>query len=153
MIIKERLHLNIAILESIAIIVSKLEIIWDFGNMEKANKDNTLDTVIGHNVRELRKQNNISQRKLADYLGVTFQQVQKYEAGQNRLPVESLYHLKTLFDIPYDYFFYGVEEQGLADLAGYEPDPHISSILSKLFVIDNRKLKSQIDQIVGVLMD
>ena len=65
--------------------------------------------IIGANLRNLRRRAGLSQSELGHSLNVTFQQVQKYENGQNRLPVEKLYVLKHLYDVPYEYFFVGLE--------------------------------------------
>ena len=68
--------------------------------------------VMGRNLRDIRVSHKYSQRQIAEKLGVSFQQVQKYENGQNRLPVENLLKLKTLYDAPYDIFFKGMQEEG-----------------------------------------
>jgi transcriptional regulator with XRE-family HTH domain len=66
--------------------------------------------IIGMNLRHLRRQAGLTQLDIGKSLDVTFQQVQKYEAGQNRLPIEKLYLLKHLYKIPYEDFFNGFEE-------------------------------------------
>lgn len=65
--------------------------------------------VIGANLRRLRRKAAMTQEEIAAVLGVTFQQVQKYETGMNRLPIEKLYLLKHMYDVPYEYFFVGLE--------------------------------------------
>jgi len=60
---------------------------------------------IGQKLYKLRKQHRMTQQTLAGHLGVTYQQLQKYESGDNRIPVESLVILQQLFHVPYDYFF------------------------------------------------
>jgi transcriptional regulator with XRE-family HTH domain len=47
----------------------------------------------------------ISQEKLADALGLTFQQVQKYEKGSNRISASRLYELSQILDVPQAFFF------------------------------------------------
>ena len=54
--------------------------------------------VIGKNLRHLRKNSHLSQMDMARLLNVTFQQIQKYEQGQNRLPIEKLHFLKNHFN-------------------------------------------------------
>ncbi len=63
------------------------------------------DEAIGMRVREARLAAGLSQEKLGDILGVTFQQVQKYEKGLNRIPAGRLQVLATTFDRPLSYFF------------------------------------------------
>ncbi len=65
--------------------------------------------IIGANLRRLRHKVGLSQVDLGCSLDVSFQQVQKYENGQNRLPIEKLYLLKHLYGVPYEYFFAGME--------------------------------------------
>ena len=64
--------------------------------------------IIGQNLKAIRLQQGYSQRQIAKALGTSFQQVQKYEKGQNRIPAEKLHLLKQFFDVPYEYFFKNV---------------------------------------------
>lgn len=64
--------------------------------------------IIGKNIARLRRMNGLSQREVAAVLGTSFQQIQKYEKGQNRIPAERLHRLKLFFDVPYTMFFEGV---------------------------------------------
>lgn len=73
---------------------------------------------IGQNLRSMRKSFGLSQSQLATILGITFQQVQKYEAGQNRLSIEKAIHLSEHFDIPLQTFI-----DGLKDQSTYQHDP------------------------------
>ncbi len=66
-------------------------------------------TVFGKNLRRLRQRAGLSQMRIGTILNVSFQQVQKYERGINRLPVEKLYILKHFYDVPYGNFFKGME--------------------------------------------
>ena len=52
----------------------------------------------------------LSQQQVARAAGVTFQQVQKYESGANRLPVTTLLKLRDLYHVPFDRFFAGVTD-------------------------------------------
>lgn len=70
----------------------------------------TIDYYIGKNLRTLRTLAGYTQMQIAEFLGITFQQVQKYEAGKNRISAATLYRLKTLYNIPYDLFFGKIRE-------------------------------------------
>jgi transcriptional regulator with XRE-family HTH domain len=59
----------------------------------------------------------VSQQQLADSLGLTFQQVQKYERGANRISASKLYAVATALQTPVSYFF-----EGLADPQTGAPD-------------------------------
>lgn len=64
---------------------------------------------IGGNLRRLRKLYGLSQHQLGELLGVTFQQVQKYENGTNRISAAALWRLADALQIEADQFFYGLE--------------------------------------------
>lgn len=61
--------------------------------------------IIGAQIRRLRVLHGLSQQKLGDLLGVTFQQVQKYERGTNQINVHTLVLLSQHFVVPITYFF------------------------------------------------
>ena len=65
----------------------------------------SIDIEIGKNLRRIRKQLKRSQTEIATILGITFQQIQKYENGRNRLSAGNLYILHKTLDIPLDDFF------------------------------------------------
>ena len=66
------------------------------------------DKQIGQRLRERRMLLGLSQAALANGLGITFQQVQKYETGSNRISAGKLYGCAELLDVPPDYFFEGL---------------------------------------------
>ncbi len=66
---------------------------------------NPVDVHVGARVRVRRKLLGMTQTKLGDALGLTFQQVQKYERGTNRISASKLFKLSQLFDVPVEYFF------------------------------------------------
>jgi transcriptional regulator with XRE-family HTH domain len=68
-----------------------------------------IDQHIGQRVRERRIVLGLSQTNLADGLGITFQQLQKYEKGHNRIAAGRLYGCAQLLDVPPDFFFEGLE--------------------------------------------
>ena len=54
----------------------------------------------------------MSQEKLGDLLGLTFQQVQKYEKGVNRIGAGRLYEISRILGVPIDFFYEGVSPEG-----------------------------------------
>lgn len=73
-----------------------------------------VDVFAGQQLKFLRKQSGVSQKSLAEKVGVTFQQIQKYEKGLNRISVSMLYKFCQLFNVKPSYFFYaesGAEDQ------------------------------------------
>jgi transcriptional regulator with XRE-family HTH domain len=71
---------------------------------------NPVDLHVGARIRLRRRMQGVSQEKLADALGLTFQQVQKYERGANRVSASKLYEIAAALHAPVSYFF-----DGLAD--------------------------------------
>ncbi|WP_239467810.1 helix-turn-helix domain-containing protein [Microvirga arvi] len=69
---------------------------------------NQIDKHIGSRVRARRIMLGMSQEKLADALGLTFQQVQKYEKGVNRIGASRLLHIASILDVSIEFFFEGL---------------------------------------------
>lgn len=68
-----------------------------------------VDRVVGSQIRLRRRMLGMSQEKLAEHLGLTFQQVQKYERGHNRVSASKLYQVAQALDTDIGYFFTGAE--------------------------------------------
>lgn len=69
---------------------------------------NPIDRHVGSRVRLRRQILSMSQEKLGEELGVTFQQVQKYERGTNRIGAGRLWTLARVLDVPVAFFYEGV---------------------------------------------
>ena len=65
----------------------------------------SIDAHVGSRVRLRRMLIGMSQEKLGELLGLTFQQVQKYEKGANRIGASRLYDIATILNVPVQYFF------------------------------------------------
>ena len=81
---------------------------------------NGIDVHVGQRMRTRRKMLGMSQEQLATALALTFQQIQKYERGSNRVSASKLYEAATSLQVPVSYFF-----EGLADPGGEVGDPGI----------------------------
>jgi len=68
---------------------------------------NPIDKHVGSRVRMRRMMLNMSQEKLGDALGLTFQQVQKYEKGTNRIGASRLQQISQILQVPVSFFFDG----------------------------------------------
>ena len=69
-----------------------------------------IDAHVGRRVRMARLAGGISQEKLATALGVTFQQIQKYENGVNRVAPGRLHAIAKILNLPVSFFFEGLEK-------------------------------------------
>src|ERR1700745_1766565 len=68
---------------------------------------NPVDKYVGSRLRMRRLMLDMSQSAIADALGLTFQQVQKYEKGSNRISASRLQHLSQILQVPVPFFFEG----------------------------------------------
>jgi transcriptional regulator with XRE-family HTH domain len=73
-------------------------------------KPDPLDIEVGRKVRALRLNKNMSQERLAEALGLTFQQVQKYERGTNRISAGRLQRIAKILDVQTSVFFPDTKE-------------------------------------------
>ena len=83
--------------------------------MKKA--PNPVDKHVGSRVRMRRLMLSLSQEKLGDALGLTFQQVQKYEKGTNRIGASRLQQISNILQVPVAFFF-----EGAPNLSGSHGD-------------------------------
>jgi transcriptional regulator with XRE-family HTH domain len=74
-------------------------------------------------VRMRRMMLDMSQEKLGDALGLTFQQVQKYEKGTNRISASRLQHISHILQVPVPFFFEGAPQVGQPNEIGEAPLP------------------------------
>ncbi len=71
----------------------------------KKGKANSIDEYVGTQLRQRRSLLGLSQERLAEQVGITFQQIQKYENGANRVSASRLYEFSKVLDIPVGFFF------------------------------------------------
>ena len=74
-------------------------------NVGRKKRADKRDLAVGQRVRALRLERGMSQTALADKLNITFQQVQKYEKGVNRIGASRLQQISEIFDVPIAYLF------------------------------------------------
>lgn len=93
-------------------------------------KPNPIDVHVGMRVRLRRTLMGMSQEKLGELIGLTFQQVQKYERGANRVGASRLYDLSRVLEVPVGFFFDDMPDEitslspasGVTDTPDYKPD-------------------------------
>jgi len=93
---------------------------------------NTVDKEIGSRVRMRRMLIGMSQEKLGEMLGLTFQQVQKYEKGTNRISVSRLLDIAHILGVSIHYFYEGVTSPK-GDPGGFSEDaapPYVSDFMN-----------------------
>lgn len=82
-----------------------------------------IDIHVGSRIRLQRNMRNITQQQLSKRLGITFQQVQKYEKGINRVGASRLQMIAEILDVPVSFFFSDPEDKAvLTETAGFAED-------------------------------
>jgi transcriptional regulator with XRE-family HTH domain len=76
---------------------------------------NPIDVHVGHKLRARRTLLGLSQEKVGEAMGLTFQQVQKYERGANRIGASRLWDMSRILNCPISYFFEDIDAQAAAD--------------------------------------
>jgi transcriptional regulator with XRE-family HTH domain len=126
--------------------------------MMPTKSPNAIDKHVGRRVRMRRMMLAMSQGKLGDALGLTFQQVQKYEKGTNRIGASRLQHICQILQVPVAFFFEGIPTVPGAPQATGAPSPAYATDflatsdglrLTKAFMrIENAKLRHRIVDLV-----
>ena len=114
-------------------------------DMPNQRSANSVDWHVGSRLRLRRLELGMSQEKLADSLGITFQQVQKYERGTNRIGASRLHQIAIALQVPITYFFEGASED--AEISGAAPvgNSPLSDALSDAATVRLLRAFSQID--------
>lgn len=116
------------------------------GNSRRANP---IDKHVGERVRMRRMLLGMSQEKLGEQLGLTFQQVQKYEKGVNRIGASRLFDLAQVLGVPIQFFYENMSAAvsglaaapGFADKAG---EPYVADFLSSRDSVELHKAFARI---------
>lgn len=130
--------------------------------MSDERSANAVDRRLGQRLRTRRLESGLSQERLAEILGVTFQQVQKYEKGVNRMAASRLFEIAAALDVPVAYFFEGLtagRPRGMAE----EPDtafvydilatPEGLNLLHLFSAIKSTKLRRRVVDLVRAMVE
>jgi transcriptional regulator with XRE-family HTH domain len=111
-----------------------------------------VDALVGARVRLLREQRKMSQTALGEKIGVSFQQVQKYERGANRISASALFQIAKALDVLPSDFFEGIqkEQQGAMDWSRLA-DPQINELLSGFGRITSPQVRAKIVELVKAM--
>ena len=120
----------------------------------KADTPHPVDIHVGARVRLRRIELGMSQERLAAELGLTFQQVQKYERASNRISASRLYHIGKVLDVKVPFFYEGYSDAG--SLSGFAEPPAEAfqsdllqrrdtiELVNAFYAIDNPTLRRQL---------
>ena len=109
-----------------------------------------IDKLVGRNIRIHRMKKNMSQEKLGDSLGLTFQQVQKYEKGTNRVGAGRLHQIAGILGIPVTALFEGSDVQpdsggSMLDLLA---EPYSLRLIQAMAKIADNELRRTVVELV-----
>lgn len=134
--------------------------------MADEKKPHPIDIHVGGRVRLRRTMLGMSQDKLADSLGLTFQQIQKYEKGVNRIGASRVFEISRVLGVPIQFFFddfdfntgrsYGFAEQGPDDgMAMMEllNTPEGVQLCKHFAAIKDQKIRKRVLELVKSLSD
>ena len=125
--------------------------------MANKKQPNPIDIHVGSRVRLRRMMLGMSQEKLGEALGITFQQIQKYEKGTNRIGASRLQHISSVLTVPVSFFFEDAPGIPSAGAVGENTRDYVVDFLSssegvqlnKAFVrIKDAKLRRRIIDLV-----
>ncbi|MDN5929006.1 MAG: helix-turn-helix domain-containing protein [Hyphomicrobiales bacterium] len=131
--------------------------------IDNKKKPNPIDIHVGSRVRLRRNMLGMSQEKLGEKLGITFQQVQKYEKGTNRVGASRLQAIASTLDAPVSFFFEDAPGQNPSQTGGFSEDSGASYVvdfissseglqLNRAFVrISDPKIRRKIIDLVRTL--
>ena len=130
---------------------------------ESKKKPNPIDVHVGSRIRLRRNMTGMSQEKLGENLGITFQQIQKYEKGTNRVGASRLQAIASILEVPIAYFFEGAPGETPAE--GFAEDSQTAYVvdflsstegllLNRAFArIGDPKVRRRIIELVRTLAD
>lgn len=130
------------------------------GPQQSGKRPNPTDIYVGTRVRMRRKMMGLSQEKLGEKLGITFQQIQKYEKGTNRVGASRLQDMSKALEVPISFFFpdsspgadgMGMQEEGAAFMMDFMSTAE-GLELSRAFVrIRSSKLRRKVLELVRAM--
>jgi transcriptional regulator with XRE-family HTH domain len=125
---------------------------------------NPVDVHVGARLRQRRTLLGMNQTKLGSSIGLTFQQVQKYEKGTNRISASRLYALSGTLDVPIEYFFSDMPTAVAASLPtlgggrakkppSYQPDPmgtrETLELVRAYYKIEDADVRKRLRELMG----
>ena len=119
----------------------------------RSSREVEFDQHIGKRLRQARTIAKMSQTELGEGVGITFQQIQKYENGSNRIGGSRLWSISQFLGLPVSYFYEGLTDTGrsTSTAANLLEDPENLKLLRDFVRIDDPKVKLQIRQLVNEL--
>lgn len=103
-----------------------------------------VDVHVGKQLKKLRIMRGKTQTEVAEGLGISFQQVQKYELGRNRISASRLFDISKILGVETSYFFEGLEDVNVTAESGSSVDQEAHSLAATYSKIQDQKVRCQI---------
>lgn len=110
-----------------------------------------IDDHVGLRIRLRRNLMGMSQQKLGEMLGLTFQQIQKYERGTNRIAVGTLFQISRVLDVPISFFFDDMPESSPVAIGSLENGSGVSPREARLVRLWRRAPDEVAEHVLGLL--
>jgi len=111
------------------------------------------DRHVGERVRLARRSRGISQSDLGRHVGLTFQQVQKYERGFNRISAGRLYEMSIVLEVEVTFFFEGLEKPNATGIAEQRRPDKATVLFAMISSIKDDRIRNRLIALIGALAD
>jgi transcriptional regulator with XRE-family HTH domain len=120
-----------------------------------------IDVYVGSRIRLQRIMRGLTQSELAERVGISFQSVQKYERGENRVSASRLHEFATALEVSEQYFFDGISDGSAVAESAPAQEPSVSALegkelhrqLAAVMAMDDRRLRGLIIQLLKLLTE
>ncbi len=120
--------------------------------IRRTGQEVEVDAHVGLRLREARTLKKLSQTDLGKLVGLTFQQIQKYENGANRIGASRLWHLSQILELPVSYFFEGLESGKRVDADDAETAENIRrkslELVGNFYAIKEERVREAAYQLI-----
>ena len=123
--------------------------------LKTKSRSDAFDRHIGQKLKSVRAVKEVTQEELATALGITFQQVQKYEMGANRISATRLYAIAKILEVNVSDFYEGYEEETSVSsfLTDIEKDKELAALLRGWKGIKNKELKKTVLKLFRTMVE
>ena len=124
-------------------------------------RSGALDVLLGERLKDLRVRAGLSQSELGERVGISFQQIQKYERGQSRISASLLFRLAEMFDVQVQHFYQGLSEPDAApvqaeietDVLQYAQSEEGRALLAAFSAIRSARLRRHILELIETAVE
>ena len=121
---------------------------------QKDDGPHPVDVHVGARVRQRRVELGMSQEKLGAAVQLTFQQIQKYERGTNRIGASRLFEFSTILDVPINYFYENLPMETIGaglGLPGAEAGPETLRLVKTYYRISHADVRRRLYELVKIV--